>query len=176
VSLLGDFHDAYKHAMEEVQWALDEDMENARQKIHTLKGAAGNISAHALRLALQELEWAVGKGGSMEPELNKAGQALEQVLESIGKVAARMGPPLHEEPEAEGGSDTTDLADLLDQLSKAVNECDPVEAKDRLGRIKKHLVGIEQAQAFHAIELCLEDFHFAGAEEGLVRVSRLIGY
>lgn len=64
------------------------DTENARHIVHTLKGTAANLSAHALAEAALALEIAVKNGADTAQPLKDAQEIMEKTLEAMKNFQA----------------------------------------------------------------------------------------
>jgi len=88
-NILEEYYSAYQNFSEEFQSLVDEkDYETARLKAHSLKGAAGNISATKLYAAASDLENACVEENRDEiiKVLKKAEDAFSQVGESLAMI------------------------------------------------------------------------------------------
>ncbi len=91
VDIVKEYCETNRHFVAEFEALLDQkDLAAARIKTHSLKGAAGNISAEALCLAAEALEKActAGDGNEIESLLTGVAQKLQVVLESSRQLDA----------------------------------------------------------------------------------------
>ena len=80
--ILNEYCDFYREVIPEFQVLIDQkDFTAARKKAHSLKGAAGNISAVELKLAAETLETAC-----LESDPARAGECLGEVEKSLRQL------------------------------------------------------------------------------------------
>ncbi len=90
LDILNEYCDFYRGAVSEFAQLLDqEDFGAARKKAHSLKGAAGNISAVDLKLVAELLETACLDGDSTHARkcLADVEEALQQLFDSAGRLS-----------------------------------------------------------------------------------------
>lgn len=87
--LLGKFAETQADAPDLAAAALAEgDMEKARLVVHTLKGTAANLSAHALADAALTLETAIKTGADATDALEHTKRVMVQTLEAMKQFQA----------------------------------------------------------------------------------------
>lgn len=87
--LLGKFAETQADAPDLAAEALAEgDTEKARLVVHTLKGTAANLSAHALADAALALETAIKAGADTTEALTHVRLVMEQTLEAMKQFQA----------------------------------------------------------------------------------------
>jgi len=69
------------------QQIKEQQIEEAKRTLHSLKGASANIAAHELSAAARESEQALAANQALsEVELQQLQQALDQLFESIQQL------------------------------------------------------------------------------------------
>ncbi len=89
LDILNEYCDYYQGVVPEFAQLLDQsDFEAARKKAHSLKGAAGNISAVDLKLAAESLETACLESDPTQAPMCLEGveKALKQLFDSAGRL------------------------------------------------------------------------------------------
>jgi HPt (histidine-containing phosphotransfer) domain-containing protein len=143
------------------------DLRLAHRLAHTLKGAAGMVSAHALHRDAGVLEQALRKGDSATaPALDAAGAALADLLPAIdrmlgGQVAQAVQAPPTSPALAGDHALVAQLADLLANGDGA--------AVDLLEQSGAGLAAALGHARFCEVALAANEFDFEGALEALRR-------
>jgi two-component system sensor histidine kinase/response regulator len=113
--------------------------------VHSLKGSAGNIGAHRLFCAAQELEAALGQGlpeTENRPTLDRAAAeflaAFDELLASLQTLARREKRPTETVAQACDASEGQ-IGALLAELARALTLADPQQVSRHLARLKDHL-------------------------------------
>jgi PAS domain S-box-containing protein len=109
--LLLDFAGRHRHEAEHLRRALDSgDFDRVRQRVHAVKGVAGNLAAVQLQAASKALEAAVRNAGPMQPpdaaELLNAHDVFKAALDLAVAAAGSLASP----GRASGETPPTDTA------------------------------------------------------------------
>jgi len=144
--LLVIFFKNYKYAIKEIRYALDHgDLKEAERLVHTIKGAAGNLSAKDVYLeaSILESEISVNRFDDVELLLEKLGQALEQIFTSISFIKKNVEDIQSSHP---GGVDISLMRPILDKFRKLLldNNMDAVECIEKIVRDTKNTAFAEK--------------------------------
>jgi CheY-like chemotaxis protein/HPt (histidine-containing phosphotransfer) domain-containing protein len=179
LELLGDFRQTYAGAAGEIQQALGRaDITLARRLAHTVKGVAANLSMPEVFAAARDLEKAIQQNDQdrIAAELDKLGQALKPVIESITSLAA--AEPLPAEPTvtpAQPPIDATRLHPMLVELDNLLKR-NSLSARKQFGLLKEQLNGTggELHASVEQLEACLGRLDFKQAREHLAAIAMLL--
>jgi CheY-like chemotaxis protein len=161
--LLVDFGDQYRHEAETVRRALDAgEWGRVRQRVHAIKGVAGNLAASALQSACAGLEGLVRGAGPAPPpgasDLEDAYAAFKTALHAAVAAAGELTPA--------GGSPTAIPATpAAHALPKAI-------AADRIAALRAAAESgdLEEVAAW-ARGLCAESNQLHAAGERILRMA-----
>lgn len=134
------------------------DLTEAKEKNHAIKGAAGNLAAKYLFTASQSLEKAI-----LAKEMDQIGHFLSRVEESFSEVKASLRnlklEPLARVPlvQADPNSKPGKIHDMLGELDKSLGEYDPVESKAKFNQLKEYLAQYLHDIALSALSQKLDD-------------------
>ena len=115
-------------AAEDIRAALDSGDAEATQRLaHTLKGLAGTIGAEQLQTAAHDVEAALEDGGAdaARSQLPALENRLQDVLDSLSRLAPEPGTPSADAEEAQQPASPEELAPLLSRLAALLEEHDP---------------------------------------------------
>ncbi|MBF0549937.1 MAG: response regulator [Deltaproteobacteria bacterium] len=160
--LLIDFCRRYDKITEEIGAAIYQgELETAERLAHTVKGIAGNLSAHGVYGAAQQLEMGL-------KEKNEAGYsellthlklALEPVLESARELEKT---PMESPQRQDGPPDPAEFGPILVELATLLAGFD-TDAEDCLDRLKKCLGDSMYPAVMKQIEGHLSNYDFPNA-------------
>jgi PAS domain S-box-containing protein len=128
----------------------------AREKVHSLKGAAGNFGAVRLHAAAETLEAELKKGLPTTTALNHFMAAFHQAMSAI---AAQSGPDIALLSVNAGNYD--ELLLLVAELDELLQEQDFI-AEDLLNTLKTHLAP-EQLELFTRLRQLVHDLDYKNA-------------
>lgn len=112
--ILIQFSDSYENASSQLEELIEnQNWQNARALIHTIKGVAGNISANALRDASQQLENAIKQNDPKTCQifLHQFEERLKTVLDSVASLKS-----VEETVTRSSVKDTAQTDELIDKL------------------------------------------------------------
>lgn len=117
------------------------DIEFALRLSHSVKGVAGNFSAHALQQAAQNLEAGLEEGdhNTFEALLADFKKTLDEVLESASLLEERAKPEKTSDDHFE--IDTAETTLHLNRLSQYLTQRENIKAEDCMRIIRKQLTG-----------------------------------
>ncbi|MBI3131833.1 MAG: response regulator [Acidobacteria bacterium] len=161
--LLISFEREYAQGPEELRKALRRgDWDTAGRLVHTLKGAAGNLSATELYPAVVELEQGIQvRAAERMPSLLEAFDAAFRGVVSVGRNLVAQDPqPLDAGGESAGPAHPAgNLAPLVGELMEQLRMHSP-DAEFPLGELLGRLQGHPARRALEAVESHLADFAF----------------
>lgn len=138
-SILEKFEQNYKKFSKLFQSFIDKkDFISCHIEAHSLKGVAGNISAHDLQLAASALEEACMHEDTARIRLilNTVEDELNIVLKSIRQTIVPRDSKLISVTKAKK-LDPLEIASFIKVLDKNLSESDPVESETNLLKIKQ---------------------------------------
>ncbi|MCP4701612.1 MAG: response regulator [Gammaproteobacteria bacterium] len=173
--LLKEFQRDYQHAAHEIGMALAlKDSEKTRHLVHTLKGVAGNLSAHELQTAALELENAIKQ--ERRDEFDVLLEKLEFALTRLLDTTLSLKEPEREAPPSEKNrkiADKAEITPLLNELATLIQKSS-ARAEDVLADVKVHIEGTGQDEELKQMEECLGMFDFKGAQAPLNAIARTL--
>jgi len=129
--------------------------------VHTIKGAAGNLSAKNVYLEanILESEIRVNRFDDVELLLEKLGQALDQIFTSISLIKKDVEDIRSSHP---GGADITLMKPILNKLEKLLqdNNMDAVECIEEIVRDTKNTAFAEKTAEMKDY---VDQYNFEGA-------------
>jgi PAS domain S-box-containing protein len=164
--LLRELRHDYKDAIATVRTALDlNHLESARRLVHTLKGVAGTVGAHAVFAAATDLEAAITTGdrSRIRDGVAPLEAALTQLLTSIESVPDIAAPQA-----AQAKIDSDELAVRFDRLAELLAAGD-AEASECLDRISAAL-GRDHNDLIAELTEHVEGFDY---DEALIALGKL---
>ncbi len=197
-TLVADLLEMYQNEFPGIRAALGKgDLAEANLRVHSLKGAAGNVSADALQEAARELELSIRRGAlsgleDLIARLESSGTStmtFAQKLLSSRKSRAGPGPVSSQPvlpaaiqlPESTTTSDipvfTVDQNQALEhlhQMRKYIKAHDPVGTQKSLDSLVTILSGNGNNHYMKRLSICLSEYDFDGAMvvvEDLARTS-----
>jgi CheY-like chemotaxis protein/HPt (histidine-containing phosphotransfer) domain-containing protein len=143
--LIIDFADKCREAAVEIRQALAAvDLEQTRHRVHSLKGAAGNLAAERVQKAAMAME-ALLKNATAMPEAGQLDPAQARLEESLAEVAAAadlLGRPPDNDPLPSCGETIAGLApDLRREIAGRIREAADIGDVGALNAIAEELVG-----------------------------------
>ena len=167
--MLRRFRDDYRHGVASIRAAIASgDLRLAHRIAHTLKGAAGMISAPVLHRQASALEAALRHAPPGQAELlDTLDSALSAVLQAIERVLA--GEPVHSQPPQAPPRALRPGQDLVAQLAEllATGDGAAVDLLEQSGPSLKAVLGEAE---FCAVALAANEFDFEGALAALGRI------
>ncbi|EGV30948.1 multi-sensor hybrid histidine kinase [Thiorhodococcus drewsii AZ1] len=143
-------------------------LEEARRRIHSVKGVAGNIGAVALYEAAQIVEQRIASGGGCDADSDdwrNLAVALNEVLDGLSALPGEtVREPVASGAEAEMSGDA--LKEAIVELSRLLDE-DLAQARDRLDRLHAPLERRFGSERLQSILDQIEDFDIDAAIETL---------
>ncbi len=171
--LLSTFIDSNRSAVLEIrkEWERG-NMEEAGRMSHSLKGAAGMLSAKPLSAAARELELAI-RGSrtssvdrlilSVDAELSAAMEEMQELVNMRQRHAAAEKTG-HSYPSSEAvGASSAEVEEIMKKLVVYVRECDPVGSEASLTSLMAALAGRDKNLQLELIATRLGDYDFEGA-------------
>jgi HPt (histidine-containing phosphotransfer) domain-containing protein len=176
--LLGDFREKYSGIASEIRDALTvADGETSARLVHTLKGLAGNLSAHAIQARTISLESAIKAEHSEEIEIHMDGvqEALLEAFTSIQNMQESDSFERSHDAREPGESIGLDgIAPLLTLLHGLLSDNDG-EAEDALHNLTPHLTEWDVKQEVIELQKCISEYDFDTAQEQLQKIAAKIG-
>ena len=169
--LLNEFHQDHHNDLQRLQQAFDNDqLDDAKLIIHTIKGVSGNIGAQKLQQHSEELEQSIQSNSAIT-------EALSHFSQSFTALMTELTPsnPQSSQPESNQQKLLTQeqLIPLIKELSQLLNEGD-TDAIEILNRIENNCSqsSPEQTQKLHQ---AIEDYDFEKAIDLLTTLSSQLG-
>ena len=166
--ILRRFSSDYADSATSIRGALDRgDLRLAHRLAHTLTGAAGMISAHALHRQAGALELALRKGGGdTVAALDGVGAALAELLPAFDRLLGGTAAPEESKPPPSPALPSDHV--LVAQLAKLLASGDGA-AVDLLEQSGAGLAAALGHARFCEVTLAANEFDFEGALEALRR-------
>lgn len=176
--ILTDFGPEFDDAVSQIREACAQsDQELAHRLAHTLKGAAGNISAHALHASATELDDAIKSSATiddLEPLLQTAGTALKDVFAAIADVSSQSdigslpaGDPVGGAAPVTPDEFTAALADL----ERLIQDSDPVGVEAPIDVLRRYPDSPNLGDYLQRLQSQIADFDFDAAGDTLASIS-----
>ncbi|MFH2066133.1 MAG: response regulator [Pseudomonadota bacterium] len=168
---------------EEIKTAIAENnMEQARYLIHTLKGQAGNLSAIQLQSAALDLETVLKKADSNAAELSRIELMVKNMEASLALVLESV-KQLEKLPE--GNSENTantkteaamGASEIKDMLLKLFNllSSNKTEAQDFMEFVAKHLSTGKAELEVRQLQTQVDMFDFDNAQKTLKKIAKTL--
>ena len=178
--LLKEFCATYADAVPLIRGMLArQELDEAAQFLHTLKGVTGNLAARDLYISEQLLEKVVRQGESeqFEPVLKQFARDFEQVIASVKllKPPAVHLPDALAAPEAEPHAvDVTQVLATLTIFDRLLAETN-LAAEDYLPSLKTQFAGATHRERLARLEQCMCELDFAGAQEVVAALTQSLG-
>jgi two-component system, sensor histidine kinase and response regulator len=128
------FIDEFKSALNAGDWSL------AKRLAHTLKGSAGNIGAHQLQSAAQELETSCSQKGEeaiIKEHLISVEDELSEVLKSLKQYQQEIKKQTREDKQTQS-INKAEISIILSELKTLIEE-DDIMVIDIMERLEKIL-------------------------------------
>ena len=179
----------YATAAAEIDADLDAgDLDQARRRAHTLKGVAGNLSAHRLHGVAGEMERLIradqlDEARSLLPELARA---LDEVGEAARLAGHRAEAPVASGAEAAAGPDAPEAGEtrseqerehvgvVMTRLRVELSE-GSLDAEETLAELAAAVRDADHDEALRGVERRLAAFDFAGAMAALDGLAVTLG-
>ncbi|MDM8548826.1 response regulator [Desulfobacterales bacterium HSG2] len=177
MDVLKDFLEHQKGLVSDFRDIIEKkDFEEAMLKAHSLKGAAGNVSAADLGTAAKALEDACeNKNRDIMPDiLGALENAFVQVRHSFEKMSDLHRPEDHvTEPvkKEESRHDLSAHPELFRKLDKALQKSDPVESEYWLKEIRAHAASDSLKAKLSDLERQIGNYNFDDARKILNRFA-----
>ena len=151
------------------------DVDSAERLAHTVKGVSGNIGAQDLHLAATDLDDALKAGdlSNIDSLLDRFGDALQQVRDSITALADHDTEQPVEPDEAGAEPDAEVLGPLLSELARLLRD-DDMEAADRFDEIAEHLAKTPLASRLNELGESIGQYDFQSALECLTDIAQAL--
>ncbi|MBF0544243.1 MAG: response regulator [Candidatus Riflebacteria bacterium] len=169
LKIITDFRKDFENVISDIRNSIEmKDFWNARNIVHTLKGASGNISANLLFETLKEFEKNLNDSDSLDykPLLSKLEERFSDVISAIDKLddpkaASRTKPskPFDAKKITIG---TAALSDLFSTLTIALQE-NSFSAKKHFKKVKEIFENTESEGWIEPIEFALGRFDYKAA-------------
>ncbi|MBF0461615.1 MAG: response regulator [Magnetococcales bacterium] len=153
-----------------------DDLPSASQRVHAIRGMAGNLAARDLSQAAQELEQAIQaeRRAAWPALLDRFAWAMRQVVTAVQTLPVAQ--------EADPGADATGapldqavVVARLTRLAGLVAEGN-VESLSCLSGLKAALRGLGVGNEMQRLDACLEQFDFEGAAFSLAVIARALDF
>jgi HPt (histidine-containing phosphotransfer) domain-containing protein len=173
VKILNSFFDDHKNIVSLLEGMIkNKDFKAVRINAHSLKGAAGNLSAINVSSAAKKLEDAGENKDETEMYrlLETVDAALKQARDSFDTINPHTDPPMaierkHQTP------DLKKLGELLPRLDERLQESDPVGAEDCLQEIKSCLAPSGIEEGLKVLGQHVANYNFDEAREALSKLA-----
>jgi hypothetical protein len=172
LKMLRHFGQEWSGAHESIHVGLSAgDLQQARQRVHTLRGVAGNLSMSNVAAAAEALEQALKREES---------HAIERCLETLAAALAPVLAGLERLPAASplavdvGPLDHPRLARQLSDLARLLRRHD-MKAEACFAELRVRLGAGEWSEAMARLEQQLDRLDFAAAGTTLAEVAELLG-
>ena len=166
-NLLTGFYRDYRHIDEMIAAAMQaKDFAEARRLAHSMKSVAGNLVAHELRKAAEELEEGYGQppdgsNADLPGLLDNFARALPDVV-----AAARIVTDL-KKAQQQGPVDVAKLLEAFVHLGSQIKECNP-SSLNLWEPLKPQLESLPDIAAqVEALDSCLDRYDFGNADNHL---------
>ncbi len=189
VTILNEFCNTYENFPDEIRSFLDNNnLEAVRMQSHSLKGAAGNVSAEELQLTAKALEDSCKNSDSESAYkiLSALKDALLQVMKSSAEIQQQFIQTNNfsvEENDVKGDkketiSDYSTVIGFFHELNKNLSELDPVKSETCFKEIKKclepHVLDTDIETLIHNLEDQINNYNFEDALDSLKQFVRKI--
>lgn len=161
-----NFSDGYRYLVK------NGNFEAARDKAHSLNGAAGNLSAIELKKAAQALEDASSSKdkSQMLRHLTAVEQALDEVIASVEKLKLADKASVARGP-ARGQDERSQLSALLSRFNRGLQNFDLVASGFCLKELKACIVSFDCRPVLKNLEAQIMAYDFDGAQKTLISLS-----
>ncbi|OQX05536.1 MAG: hypothetical protein BWK80_52060 [Desulfobacteraceae bacterium IS3] len=174
-SILKDFYHFYKNAVSEFYHLLEaKDFEKATLKAHSLKGAAGNVSAVEIALGAKTLESAYECRD--EKMIQETLSKLEKDLSGFEKLTDRIMTETEQEisdsPEQKIFENSSSaLSELFRKLGKCLQKFDPIEAERCFREIRSSFTFSDFEKDMALLEREISNYNFDDAGKILKNIT-----
>ncbi len=173
LKILNSFFDDHKNIVELLAGMIKKkDFKAVRINAHSLKGAAGNLSAINVSSAAKKLEEAGENRDDTEMYrlLETVDAALKQARDSFETIKPHTAPPTAIERKHKT-SDLKKFVELLPRLDERLQECNPVGTEDCLEEIKSCLSSNDIEKELKVLEQHIANYNFDEAREVLSKLT-----
>lgn len=173
LKLLDKFHKNHKHDIEEIHYALkQDDIKMASRLVHSLKGAAGNLSIHDVYLDSDTLETAfkINKLNFVDLLIEKLEQSLNQSFNSITTILNSIANP------PDNTSIEDDSFQLLTQMNllEALLDDHDIEALECIDNIVKHATGYAFLEKALSLKMIIDQYDYDQADVVFEELNQMI--
>ncbi|TAN67660.1 MAG: PAS domain S-box protein [Methylobacter sp.] len=166
VRLLLSFMENMKNLPDEIDAMLTvDDLAAAKELVHKIKGASGNVGAVRLHEASEALEAELGKELSVAAAFNAFRDAFNQAM----SVIATLHQP--EEPPSTSGGNSVAMTRIAAELDLRLKENDFIP-EALLNTLKPHLA-LDQLDLFALLRKLVNDLHYVEARKLLRQLAGL---
>ncbi len=176
--ILKDFCRSQKDAVSEFYHLLEiKDFEKAKLKAHSLKGAAGNVSATDIMNAAKILENASESRNEkmirqMLSRLEKDFSAFEKLKNRILSETESADRTVSDRPDRKNiDSNSSKLLELFRKLGKSLQKFDPIEAERRFREIRSAFIFKDFEKEMDLLEQEISNYNFDGAGKILKKIT-----
>lgn len=138
----------------------ENDIEAAKQRLHKLKGTAGNLALVDVISAASLLEAHIVADKDYQQAMEQLIATLDTAFASITSFTESAQPPQKNQPVEAHQHSAPPLRAMLDELIRALNTDTPDEAN----RILDALTGTLADEDLSALRTCIDNFDFRAAE------------
>src|SRR5690606_17241161 len=143
-----------------IQCLNENNIEAAKQRLHKLKGTAGNLALVDVTSAASLLEAHIVAGKDLQQATEQLIATLDTAFASIASFTESVQPLQKTQPIETHQHSAPPLRAMLNELIRALNTDTPDEAN----RILDTLTGTLVAEDLSTLRTCIDDFDFRAAE------------
>ncbi|MGM0501953.1 MAG: response regulator, partial [Bacillota bacterium] len=160
-NILINFYDEYKDVEQEIKKLYkNNNLEELKKIVHSLKGVAGNIGAAQLHQSLINLDLALQEGNNLEELLKQFYQELEKVMTQLKQHHWVNNQKKNETEEV-----TVEIEELLNDLKRDLKNYKANRAKNIARKIKKYNWSREKQELIEELVPAINNYQFEEALE-----------
>ncbi len=146
----------------------ENDFDSAHRKAHSLKGAAGNVSADDLYRTAEALVQAC-----IDKDKQHIAEVLNKIEDEVQRIWDAMKGSVHDSDpgSASAAPSEIEVHEILRQLSQNLEECDPVASETCYRKIAGWLLGRDLKPDIEKLEQEIAGYRFDLAQETISRIS-----
>jgi PAS domain S-box-containing protein len=174
MDILRDFAAHQKDFISDFRRLIEEkDFAGARVKAHTLKGAAGNISATDLCIVAKSLDDICEKGSEQDisQALAFAEDAFEQFFASFEEIAALSAHRKESLKPAKNAHQENSFEMLFEKFDISLQNSDPIESESLLEEMESRYIPACFQEKMAALRKQIKAYDFDGARKTLSELS-----